>query len=120
MPEKAVLQLDGEKTYRIFENLFMNVQKYAMDCSRVYVDIAETKENVEVIIKNISAEELNIAPEELTERFVRGDQSRNSDGSGLGLAIVKSFVQLQGGTFQVEVDGDLFKVILKWNKDKTE
>ncbi len=112
--EKVILQLDNQKTYRIFENLFVNVEKYAMPGSRVYIDVKTAGEHVTVIIKNISAEELNVSPDELTERFVRGDKSRNTEGSGLGLAIAKSFTELQKGTFRVEVDGDLFKVILEW------
>ena len=71
-------------------------------------------ERFAIELKNMSASELNIAPEDLIERFVRGDRSRNTEGSGLGLAIAKSFVELQGGTMQVEIDGDLFKVMLIW------
>ena len=71
-------------------------------------------ERFAIELKNMSASELNIAPEDLTERFVRRDSSRNTEGSGLGLAIAKSFVELQGGTMQVEIDGDLFKVMLVW------
>ena len=74
------------------------------------------KDTVKVIFRNTSAQELDFEPERLTERFVRGDASRKSEGSGLGLAIAKSFVELQNGKFKIEVDGDLFKVILTWNK----
>lgn len=114
--EKVVLLLDNQKTYRIFENLFINIEKYAMPGSRVYVEVARKEDSVRVVMKNISAAELNVAPEELTERFVRGDKSRNTEGSGLGLAIARSFTELQKGEFQVEVDGDLFKVTLVWKK----
>ena len=114
--EKVILHLDGRKTYRIFTNLLNNILKYAMEHSRVYVDLKEDVENVTVIFRNISAKELNFDAERLTERFVRGDESRNTDGSGLGLAIVKSFVELQGGTFKIDVDGDLFKATIIWKK----
>ena len=80
------------------------------------MDVLNSTEGVQVVFKNISAQELNYEPESLTERFVRGDASRNSEGSGLGLAIAKSFTELQGGKFKVEVDGDLFKVLLTWSR----
>ncbi len=112
--EKVVLKLDSEKTYRIFENLIMNIVKYAMPQTRAYVTMDVTESKVIVTLKNISAMELNFHTEEITERFVRGDQSRNTEGSGLGLAIVKSFVELQGGTFEIIVDGDLFKAVITW------
>lgn len=111
--EKVICMLDTQKTYRIFENLFGNVQKYAMPGSRVYVDVRRTEaDSVEITIKNMSAQELNFKADEITERFVRGDSSRNTEGSGLGLAIAKSFTEAQGGKLSVEVDGDLFKVII--------
>ena len=87
-----------------------------MQHSRVYVDVENSKDSVKVIFRNTSAQELDFDPERLTERFVRGDASRKSEGSGLGLAIAKSFVELQNGRFKIEVDGDLFKVILIWSK----
>lgn len=114
--EKIILSLDGQKTYRIFENLLSNALKYAMPHSRVYVDILQNTEEVKVVFRNISAQELDYEPDRLTERFVRGDASRNSEGSGLGLAIAKSFTELQGGKFKIEVDGDLFKVLLTWSR----
>lgn len=113
---KVVLELDSQKTYRIFENLLNNVVKYAMEGSRVYVDIVENNEVAEITIKNMSAEEINFGSDDIVERFQRGDKSRNTEGSGLGLAIVKSFTEVQGGTFNIEVDGDLFKVIIKFKK----
>ena len=118
--EKVILQLDNQKTYRIFENLFVNIQKYAMPCSRVYIDVQKADGCAEIVIRNMSAAELNVRPEELTERFVRGDASRNTEGSGLGLAIAKSFTEAQGGTFSVDVDGDLFKVIIRWKMETKE
>ena len=114
--EKIILSLDGQRTYRIFENLLSNAFKYALPHSRVYVDILDSTTDVKVVFRNISAQELDFDAERLTERFVRGDASRNSEGSGLGLAIAKSFTELQGGKFAIEVDGDLFKVILTWSK----
>lgn len=112
--EKFLLKLDNQKTYRIFENLFVNIQKYAMPNSRVYIDVEKSDTLVKITMKNMSAVELNIRPEELTERFVRGDASRNTEGSGLGLAIAKSFTEAQKGTFAISVDGDLFKTELSW------
>ena len=115
--EKVILPLDGQRTYRVFENLIINVVKYALPNSRVYIDIKNRIENVDVIIKNISADEITFNINEISDRFVRGDKSRNTEGSGLGLAIVKSFVELQGGKFHIEVDGDLFKAIISFKKN---
>ena len=115
MPEeKQFLMLDSEKTYRIFENLYTNIIKYAMPATRVYVRMEREDDQVMIELKNMSRAELNIAPESLTERFVRGDSSRNTEGSGLGLAIARSFVELQKGQMKVEIDGDLFKVTIVW------
>ena len=113
--ERIVLSLDGQRTYRVFENLLSNTLKYAMPHSRVYIDVEKRNDKVRIVFRNISAEELQFSPEFLTERFVRGDVSRKSEGSGLGLAIAKSFVELQNGQFQIDVDGDLFKVTLTWS-----
>ena len=113
-PEKIMVRLDSQKTYRIFENLLGNIAKYALPHTRVYVDICREGEEAVVRMKNISAEELNFDPEEITERFVRGDVARNTEGSGLGLAIVKSFVELQKGTFKIETEADLFKAEIRW------
>lgn len=112
--QKVFLMLDGEKTSRVFDNLYTNIIKYAMPDSRVYVSVAQDAEEVRIELKNISGYELNIPAESLTERFVRGDSSRSSEGSGLGLAIARSFVELQGGKMDIEIDGDLFKVTLTW------
>ncbi len=112
--EKVTAPLDSQKTYRIFENLLVNVIKYAMPHTRVYVEIAKEQDRVAVRMKNVSAAELNFNPEEVTERFVRGDASRNTEGSGLGLAIVKSFVELQKGKFWIETEADLFKVEIQF------
>ncbi len=112
--EKAVLRLDSQKTYRIFENLFVNIAKYSLLGTRVYVNGLISQGEVVVTLKNISREELHVAPEELTERFVRGDASRNTEGSGLGLAIAKSLTELQGGKFVLELEDDLFKVVVSF------
>ncbi|MBR5289932.1 MAG: HAMP domain-containing histidine kinase [Erysipelotrichaceae bacterium] len=111
--EKILLQLDSAKAFRIFENLLLNISKYAMNSTRVFIDMMQSEDTVKVIFKNISEQELDFNPEEITERFVQGDASRNSQGSGLGLAIVKSFTELHLGHFHVEVDGDLFKAIVE-------
>ena len=114
--EKVVLSLDGQRTYRIFENLLNNSIKYAMPFTRVYVDIVNGDSEVVITFKNMSAQELNFDAEHLTERFVRGDSARNSEGSGLGLAIAKSFTELQNGQFDISIDGDLFKVTIRFRK----
>lgn len=114
--KKLILPLDSEKTYRVFENLIINALKYSLKGSRVYIIIEEHEEDVEVVFKNISSEEIEFKPEEISERFVRGDKSRNTEGSGLGLAIAKSFTEVQKGAFKIEIDGDLFKVILNLKK----
>lgn len=112
--EKIILKLDNQKTYRIFENLFVNIQKYAMPNSRVYIDVEKSEGNVTITMRNMSAVELNVRGDELTERFVRGDASRNTEGSGLGLAIARSFTEAQKGSLNISVDGDLFKVVILW------
>ncbi|MDO4262043.1 MAG: HAMP domain-containing sensor histidine kinase [Eubacteriales bacterium] len=112
--ERCVLRLDPQRTFRIIDNLVQNILKYSMPRSRVYISLKETERTVRAEFKNMSAEEMNFTPEEIKERFVRGDLSRNTEGSGLGLAIAQSFTELQGGTFAVETDGDLFKVTLEF------
>ena len=108
-----VIFADSQKTWRIFDNLLNNARKYSLEGTRVYVDVRE--ENGEGIfsVKNVSAEALNIPPEELTQRFVRGDQSRTKEGSGLGLSIAKDLCTLQGGALELQIDGDLFKATVK-------
>lgn len=118
MPEeKIILYLDSQRTYRIFENLYTNIIKYALPATRVFVTLErlEDGKTVHIELKNISAQEIIGNPQDLTERFVRGDVSRNTEGSGLGLAIARSLTELQGGNFQIETDGDLFKVMIKWS-----
>lgn len=114
--EKIILKLDSQKTYRIFENLLINISKYALENTRVYIEVINYTNKVEIIFKNISSDEIKISANELVGRFVQGDKSRNTSGSGLGLAIVKSFTELQNGIFKIEVDGDLFKAIVVFKK----
>ena len=114
--EKIICHLDSSKTYRIFENLFMNISKYALAHTRVYIDIIKKDKMISIIFKNISEAEMTFNENEIVERFVQGDQSRNSHGSGLGLAIVKSFTEIQGGQFHVELDGDLFKTVITFSQ----
>lgn len=114
--DKVILKLDSQRMFRVFENLLVNITKYAMEGSRVYIDIFDKDDYVEISLKNMTADEINFNVNELVERFVRGDKSRNTEGSGLGLAIAKSFVELQGGEFDVSIDGDLFKVVIKFAK----
>ncbi|OUP19476.1 hypothetical protein B5F29_09090 [Lachnoclostridium sp. An196] len=114
--EKCILSLDPQRTYRIIDNLLQNCLKYSMPHSRVYIDLKDQDGEVTVTFKNMSAVEMNFSPDEITERFVRGDLSRNTEGSGLGLAIVQSFTELQNGECKVETDGDLFKVTLRWKR----
>ena len=117
LPEQKVYgMLDGEKTYRIFDNLYANIIKYAMPHTRVYVSVNIQEADAVIEMKNISGTELNVPPERLTERFVRGDSARSSEGSGLGLAIAKTLVELQDGRMEIAVDGDLFKVTLIWKQ----
>ena len=103
---------DGRLLWRVFDNLFGNIVKYALEGTRVYLSTEADRDTVRIIFRNISGEPLSIPGDELTERFVRGDSSRNTDGSGLGLSIAESLTTLQGGRFTIETDGDLFKATL--------
>lgn len=110
--DKLLVSADGKLLWRAIENLLSNIFKYALGGSRVYVDVEDLGTQVRLVIKNISAYELNISAEELMERFKRGDESRSSQGSGLGLSIAKSLIEIQKGSFNIEIDGDLFKAII--------
>ena len=105
----VVIRADGRRLWRILENLYNNAYKYAMQNSRIYVDVVQRDGKAIFTIKNVSENPLNISADELTERFVRGDVARTTEGSGLGLSIAKSLTQLQNGTFTLFIDGDLFK-----------
>ncbi len=114
-PEEPILcLLDGDKTVRIFENLLSNVAKYALENTRVFVTMEKNQDTVDIMIQNISKTPLDFDPHDITERFVRADQSRHEEGSGLGLAIVKSFCEIQNGSFTVQLDGDVFKAIVQF------
>lgn len=105
----AYIVADGRHLWRVFDNMLGNICKYAMPHTRVYVDVIKTEKNVKITFKNISRDKLNISADELMERFVRGDQSRNTEGSGLGLSIAKSLCEIMDGRFKVDIDGDLYK-----------
>ncbi len=112
----AYIYADSRRMWRIVENLFNNVCKYAMEGTRIYVDLEKKDEKITLSMKNISETALNFDPDELTERFVRGDVSRSSEGSGLGLSIAKNLTELQKGEFQIVLDGDLFKILLRFQE----
>jgi signal transduction histidine kinase len=119
MPDyKVFCNLDGRRTYRVFENVIGNILKYSMQNSRVYIDIIDSEEDIELVFKNISSYEMNFDVSEITQRFTRGDKSRNTKGSGLGLNIAKSLVDIQNGDMDIIIDGDLFKLIICFEKSK--
>ena len=105
---------DGRRLWRVFDNLMNNVCKYSQPGTRVYLTLEKQGGDAVFTFRNTSREELNVTPEELMERFVRGDSSRSTEGSGLGLSIARSFTELQNGTMELDIDGDLFKVILRF------
>lgn len=114
--QKIYANLDGKKIWRVFENLIGNAIKYSQPNTRVYMNLFEEENKVILIFKNIAAYEMDFDPEEIFERFKRGDKSRNTEGSGLGLAIAKSIIDLHGGDFRIHIDGDLFKAIIEFKK----
>ncbi|MDD4403014.1 MAG: HAMP domain-containing sensor histidine kinase, partial [Desulfitobacteriaceae bacterium] len=114
--DKVYINADGKLFWRAVENLLSNIFKYALQGSRVYIDIQDLGTEITLKIKNISACELNISADELMERFKRGDEARSSQGSGLGLSIAKSLIELQKGSFNIEIDGDLFKAVIRMSK----
>lgn len=115
MPEdKVYIKADGRRLYRVLENILSNIVKYSLNNTRVYIDLILVDNKVNLTMKNISSYELNFDPIEIMERFKRGDESRNTEGSGLGLAIARDLVNIQGGEFSVEIDGDLFKSIIEF------
>lgn len=116
--EPAVIWADGRRMWRILENIYNNVAKYAMEGTRVYSDLSRTEEEVIFSLKNISEQPLNINADELTERFIRGDVSRSTEGSGLGLSIAKNLAALMGGKFDLYLDGDLFRVTITFPRVK--
>ena len=114
-PTPLFVLADGNLLWRILNNLYNNICKYAMPDTRVYIDVVDRGSDVNIEIKNISREMLNIDPEELMERFVRGDKSRYTDGNGLGLSIASSLTKAMGGSMNLTIDGDFFKVILEFD-----
>lgn len=119
--EPALIRVDGRRLWRVFANVFNNAAKYAMEGTRVYADLIIQPGTVKFVLKNVSDQQLNFSADELTERFIRGDVSRSTEGSGLGLSIAKNLTTLQGGTFDLYLDGDLFKVIISFPRvRKTE
>lgn len=114
--EKVYINCDGKRMYRVFENLLSNISKYSLENTRVYIETKIVDDNVYISMKNISSYELNFEANEISERFKRGDLSRNTEGSGLGLAIAKDLVELQQGQFNIEIEADLFKVELIFKK----
>ena len=118
LPKEAVIvDLDGKKMWRVLENLYQNVYKYSLENTRVYVDLI-VNDHIVFTIKNISKEKLNISPDELMERFIRGDSSRHTAGNGLGLSIAKDLSKLNGGTLSIQIDGDLFVAKIKLDNIK--
>ena len=118
--EPAVVHVDGRRMWRVLENIFGNAAKYAMPGTRVYVDLKLEEDTVDLSLKNVSEHQLNISADELTERFIRGDLSRSSEGSGLGLSIAQSLTTMQGGTFNLYLDGDLFRVNIRFPRVKKQ
>ena len=116
--ENVLIKADNRYLYRVIENVFSNISKYALEGSRVYIKLEKQREEVYLEFKNISKDKLNISAEELMQRFVRGDKSRYTEGSGLGLSIAESLTELQGGKFKIDIDGDLFKVEIKWKSEQ--
>ena len=114
--EPAVIHVDGRRMWRVLENIFGNAAKYAMPGTRVYADLILTEDKVNFSLKNVSEQQLNISADELTERFIRGDISRSTEGSGLGLSIAKSLTVMQGGQFDLYLDGDLFRVNIQFDR----
>lgn len=118
--EPAVVHVDGRRMWRVLENIFGNAAKYAMPGTRVYADLKLEEDTVDLSLKNVSEHQLNISADELTERFIRGDLSRSSEGSGLGLSIAQSLTTMQGGTFNLYLDGDLFRVNIRFPRVKKQ
>lgn len=118
--EPAVVHVDGRRMWRVLENIFGNAAKYAMPGTRVYADLKLEEDTVDLSLKNVSEHQLNISADELTERFIRGDLSRSSEGSGLGLSIAQSLTTMQGGTFNLYLDGNLFRVNIRFPRVKKQ
>ena len=114
--EEAYIEADSRYLYRVLENMYSNIAKYALEGTRVYIDIVDEDNKIYIKLKNVSKQKLNISADELMQRFVRGEASRNTEGSGLGLSIARSLTELQNGKFNIYLDGDLFKVTIEFEK----
>ena len=112
--EECSILADGRHLWRVIDNLLSNCNKYALEGTRIYVEVCRWEGKVVLSIKNISRQPLNIPAERLMERFVRGEESRTTEGSGLGLSIARSLTELQGGAFRLDIDGDLFKAVVSF------
>lgn len=112
--EDIYIEADSRYMFRVMENMYVNISKYALENSRIYVDIEKNDNIVKIVLKNISQDKLNISVDELMQRFVRGDSARTTEGSGLGISIAKSLTQIQNGKFNIYLDGDLFKVVIEF------
>jgi len=113
IPADLSINADGKLMSRVFENLMGNIIKYSLENTRTYIDAEQIGENVRITFKNIANYEMNFNGDEMTERFSRGDESRTTDGNGLGLAIAESYINACGGKLSIDIDGDLFKVIIE-------
>lgn len=119
LPEEDVyIKADSRKLWRVIDNLLQNINKYAYEGTRVFLDVKDNDGKVNMIFKNTSRDIITISPDELTERFTRNDESRHQEGNGLGLAIAKTMTEAMGGTFKIDIDGDLFKVTLTFDKEE--
>lgn len=115
LPEEEIyIEADSRYMFRVLENMYVNISKYASENSRVYIDVKKDNDVVKIELKNISQDKLNISVDELMQRFVRGDSARTTEGSGLGISIAKSLTELQKGKFNIYLDGDLFKVVIEF------
>ncbi len=114
-PEEPVyIVADGKRLYRVFQNIIDNALKYSMEGTRIYISLVDEYGNATVVIQNIAGYEMDFTSEEILQRFSRGDGSRTTEGSGLGLAIAESFTEACGGDFKIEIDGDMFKVLISF------
>lgn len=121
LPDEPVyINADGQKLYRVFENLLVNAIKYSLKNTRIYIMVQKYKDEVRLIMKNVSSYEMEFSGDDIVRRFVRGEQSRTSEGSGLGLAIAKSFIEVQNGKFDIDVDGDIFRVTIRFKEAKED
>ena len=109
---EVIIRVDGRRLWRVLANVYNNAAKYAMEGTRIYADVYVSGNTVIFSLKNVSEQPLNISADELTERFIRGDISRSTEGSGLGLSIAKTLTEMQGGRFELYLDGDLFRVTI--------